>query len=392
MAKSWLKKISALLALCMVLGCSVGCDKDSGETAEGTAETSESTSEAEPEVIKVGYVFNGDCDLDSYSLQANEQRLSTSKYSDIQSCYIDNVNITDLSLAVNALIDDGCDYIVSGSWLFSNAMSDVAGKNMDINFISHGARIRSVNVYAYTDQVYQGAYVAGMAAAYNSETEKIGIVVDPDMLYTKPVINAAALGAQLVYSNAELVTAFASTDDEIHKAVNALDAEGCDVIISYTESAETVPYCSEQGIKVIGNLDYSDNYADYENLIMYFYVDHANFYLAQNKLIELEIWEPETYVGTLANGGITVSNALPAANDGTQDIIDALIPKVASGEAYIFRGELKNSSGNVALQQGGKLDASEIYTMDWYVYGVKTLSSFIEPNLELEENDMTIKY
>ena len=395
MAKSWLKKISALLAVCMMFGCFAGCSgDDSGETGEGTSETSETsegTAEAD-DIIKIGYVFNGDCDKESYSSSANAERLAAATYTNVESCYIDNVNITDLSTAVNALIDDGCTYIISGSWLFNNALTDVASKNMNVNFISHGARVRTVNVYAYTDQIYEGAYIAGMAAAYNSENEKVGVVGDPDMIYTKPVINAIALGSQLVYNDAQTVVAFASTDEEIHKAVDALDTEGCDVIISYTESAETVPYCSEKGIKVIGSLDYSATAENYENLLMYFYANHDSFYLAQNKLIQLGTWEPESYVGTLANGGIVVSPALAAANKDTQVIIDALLPKVASGEAYIFRGELKNTSGNVALQMGGTLDAAEIYTMDWYVLGVQTLASFVEPTLELEENDMTIKH
>lgn len=392
MAKSWLKKISALLALCMMLGCFSGCNgDDSAETTEETSETAESTAEA-ADTIKVGFIFNGDCDIDGYSAESNAQRLSVSAYTNVESCYIDNVNITHLNDAVNTLIDYGCDYIISGSWLFNNAITDIAGKNMNINFISHGARVRTVNVYAYTDQVYEGAYIAGMAAAFNSETEKIGIVVDPDMLYTKAVINAAALGSQLVYNDAETVVAFASTGSEIYKAVDALEDENCDVIISYTESAETVSYCNSKGIKVVGSLDYSKTSDEYENLLMYFHVDHDSFYLAQNKLIQLDTWEPQAYVGTLANGVVSVSDALPAAADGTQDIIDALVPKIASGEAYIFSGELKNTSGNVALQQGGTLKPAEVYTMDWYVRGVRTLNSFIQPNLELEENDMTIKY
>lgn len=392
MAKSWLKKVSALLAVCLMLGCFPGCNgKDDGETSGSTSETGETSADAEKEVIKVGYVFNGDCDIDGYSAQANAQRLAVSAYTDVESCYIDNINITDLTDAVNTLIDDGCTYIISGSWLFNNALTDVAGKNMNINFVSHGARVRTVNVYAYTEQVYEGAYVAGMAAAFNSETEKIGIVVDPDMLYAKPVINAVALGSQLVYNDAETVVAFASTGNEIYKAVDALEDKNCDVIISYTESAETVSYCNSKGIKVIGNLDYSKNAEEYENMLMYFHVDHDSFYLAQNKLIQLGTWEPEAFVGTLANGAVSVSDALPAAADGTQDIIDALVPKIASGEAYIFSGELKNTSGNVALQQGGTLKPAEVYTMDWYVLGVTTLPTFIQPNLELEDNDMTIK-
>ena len=392
MTFGWMKKTSVLLALCLMLGCATGCkggDEGSGETAEGTSESGEVTAEAE-DIIKVGYIFNGEVDIDGYSAGANADRLAASGYTNVESCYIDNVNISDFSAAVNKLVDDGCSYIVSGSWLYTNVLTDVAGKNMDVNFISYGARVRTVNVYAYTDQVYEGAYVAGMAAAYNTENEKIGIVVDPGMIYTKPVVNAVALGAQLVYKDAQTITAFASQDGEIHSAVDALEAQGCEVIISYTESPETVEYCESKGIKVIGNLDYSKTAENYENLLMYFYTDHDSLYLANFKSMQMDTWEPEEYVGTLANGVVSVSPALTCAKDGTQDIVDALIPKITSGDAYIFSGEMKNNYGNIMIQQGGSLEPAEVYTMDWYVLGVETLDSFVQPKLDLDPNDLEI--
>ncbi len=393
MALGWIKKISVLLALCVMLGGLTACNGDDagsgGETAEGTSEAG--TAEAEDDTIKVGYIFNGECDLGGYSAHVNHDRLAAQEYSNVESYYIDNVNISDFSAAVDKLVDEGCSYIVSGSWLFTNVLTDVAGKNMDVDFISYGARVRTVNVYAYTDHIYEGAYIAGMAAAYNTDSEKIGIVADPSMIYTKPVVNAAALGARLVYKDAEMITAFASKDDEIHKAVDALSKQGCDVIISYTESPEVVDYCESRGIKVIGNIDYGKEAENYENLLMYYYTDHDSLYLAQFKQMQMDIWEPEEYVGSFANSAVAVSPAQGCAREGTQDIIDALMPKVTSGDAYIFSGELKNTGGNIMIQQGGKYSPEEIYTMDWYVLGVRTLETFVVPTLDLEPNDLEVK-
>lgn len=393
MATSWLKKTSALLALCMMLGSFSGCNGDgSGDSGEGTSESGEAvTSEAEETAVKVGYILSGECDDGGYSSAANVQRMAAAQHSNVQSYFIDNVNITDFPEAVKRLEAIGCTYIISGSWLFSNMLSDVAGKNMDLNFISHGARVRTVNVYAYTDQMYEGSYVAGMAAAYNSEAEKIGMVVDPGMLYPTAVINAAALGTQLVYKDAELVTAFASKPGEIRDAVDALKAKGCDVIISYTESAETVSYCDSIGMKVIGNLDYGANAADYDDLLMYYYADHDSFYLAQFKQMQLDTWQPEEYVGTLANGVVSISSALPAAKEGTQDIVSALVPKISNGQAYIFSGEIKDNSGNVRIMQSSLIEPSEIYSMGWYVQGVTTLETFVVPITTLEPNDFDIE-
>lgn len=391
MTTGWLKKISAMLALCVMVGCFSGCN---GESTQSAAETGEAgTAEAvDEEIIKVGYIFMGECDEPGATMDANEQRLAAAMYTDVQSCYIDNVTITDFAQAVEKLVEDGCTYIVSANSRYTNVLTDVAGKNMNINFISYGSRVRTVNVYAYTDQMYEGAYVAGMAAAFNSTSEKIGIVVDPQMIYPTAVINASLLGAKLVYSDVTLFTAYAAEDSEIHDAVDALKAKGCDVVISYTESAETVEYCEQKEIKVIGNLDYSSTAKDYENLLMYFYSDHDSFYLAQFKQMDLDAWEPETYIGTIANGGVAVSAAQECAKDGTQDIVDALLPKIATGEAYIFTGELKNTSGNVIVQLAKTLEPAEVYVMDWYVLGVdNSIGTFVKQKTELEINDFEIK-
>ncbi|MBQ4166216.1 MAG: hypothetical protein IJD85_07840, partial [Oscillospiraceae bacterium] len=154
MTTGWLKKISAMLALCMMLGCFSGCNGESEQ--QSTTETGEAgTAEAEEEeIIKVGYIFMGECDEPSATMDANEQRLAAAMHTDVQSCYIDNVTITDFAQAVDKLVEEGCTYIISANSRYTNILTEVAGKNMNINFISYGARIRTVNVYAYSDQMY----------------------------------------------------------------------------------------------------------------------------------------------------------------------------------------------------------------------------------------------
>ena len=207
-----------------------------------------------------------------------------------------------------------------------------------------------------------------------------------------PVVDAAALGTQIVYSSATLVTATAREDGEIRKAVDALINKGCDVIISYTESAETVEYCNKKGVKVIGNLDYSENAGDYENLLMYFYSSRDSFYLSQYKSMQLGEWQPESYMGTLGNGVVNVSDALPAAKDGTQDIMNKLIPKVASGAAYIFNDQLKDVNGTIMQREGVTMATSDILSLNWYVLGVDlSLDSFIESKSTPDSSELVIK-
>mgnify|MGYP002523473367 FL=1 len=394
MSTRWLKRIAAALALCTALTSLTACGgtESSAGTAEGTAEgTAQAAEETEP-AAKLGFIYKGSVEAGGFTADCNRQRLAAEQYSDVESEYIDNVPVSEFEKAVKLLVEDGCTHIVAGSPVYANIINSVSKNYMNISFIGYGAGARTVNIYAYTEGVYQAAYVAGMAAAYNSDSEKIGMVVDPSMLYTIPSINAAALGSQIVYTTAQLVTAWASGDSEIRNAVDALAAKGCDVIISYTESPEVVNYCSSKGIKVIGNIDYSSNYADYDSMIMYFYSSRDSFFLSQYKAMQLGEWETSSYMGTLGNGVLCISDALPAAKDGTQDIVNTLVPKVASGSAPIFMGQIKDSNDSIRLREGAVMATSDVLAMDWYVLGVdNSLDSFIESKAVFEEVPLEIK-
>ena len=202
-----LKRLAALLAVCTALGVT-GCKGDTDSdtaTGEGTAEAS--TSEPAEETVKVWYIFNGRADDGGTTEEINLQRLKAAGHSDLITEYIDNVTISDFSEAVKTLAEDGCTYIVAASPVYANMVTSVAGKYMNINFVSMGTHVSSANIYAYTEIPYQAGYVAGLAAAFNSESEKVGVVADVGQFYYTPFINAVTLGAQLVYEDASVVAA-----------------------------------------------------------------------------------------------------------------------------------------------------------------------------------------
>ena len=210
-----LKSIAAALALCTAMLAFTACSGsgDTSGTAEGTGEATVDTTEAEP-AAKIGFIYNGTVDGKSFTADINTQRIMAQQYSNIESEYIENVSVTDFAKAVKMLVEDGCTHIVSGSPVFAHSMNPVSQQYMNINFIDYGSSMRSVNIYAYTEAVYQGAYVAGMVAAFNSDSEKIGMVVDPSMLYTVQVVDAAALR---MIVNALLIARYGCAVLDIHE-------------------------------------------------------------------------------------------------------------------------------------------------------------------------------
>lgn len=379
------KLFAAFLAACLALTIT-GCNN--GESKPD--ETSE-TSETEEAPIKVGYIYHGSAD-DGRSKEFDIQRKQAQSHSSVETCYIENVMVSDFEAAVKKLNDAGCGTIVSTNPIFSNALTATAGKYMNVNFIGYGISVRSVNIFAYTEQPFQGAYAAGTAAAFNSQNEKIGIVCDTDMLYPIPVINAAALGMQLVYSNARLMAAFGTKPDELRSAVDMLTESGCDVIICYTENSEAEKYCESKGIKFISSLNHAEDSAEYENMLMYFYSSRDSFYLSQFKKLQLDAWETDSYTGSMNNGVIEVSEALPAAKEGTKNILSTLIPKITTGKALIFSGELKDTTGSIKYMQNDVMTISEVYNMSWYVQGVEILGNLRQPQTDIVSTELEIKY
>ncbi len=383
--KILLKFFAAVLSLCMALTFTA-CNKEEETSTSSTSE------EDQTPPRKVGYIFHGDAD-DEYSFagQMSAQRVMASNRSSMDTCYIDGVSILDFEKAVKKLVDYGCTDIVTCNDVYSNILNSVASKYMNINFIGYGKTSSgSPNVAPYTEQSYEGAYVAGMVAAYNSITRKIGFVGDSNLIYLNANINAAALGTQLVFSNAELMTVIASKDNEIRQGIDDLIAKGCDVIVCYTATDYAEEYCQQRGIEFISNLNLGDRADELNKMIMYWYCKRDGYFLSQFKDLRAEKWAPLEYVGTMANGIVTVSTELNEANAQTQDIIDALCQKIVGG-INIFSGQLIDNEDVPRYLQNEEMTESQVYTMDWYVKGVTIVGNYRKPQNQSAENPLEIK-
>lgn len=390
MAFKWLKTLSAFMAAVCLAGCLTGCNTD-GDSSSDSFDSSSNAEEEQKPVHKVGYIFHDSVDEHNFSSDMNYQRIMAANRSNTDTCYIDNVSITDFEAAVKKLADAGCTDIVAASSVYANMLSSISNRYINLNFIAYGTTSAGANISSYTELPYQGAYAAGVAAAYNSSSRKIGFVSDTDLLYPIPTVNAAALGTQLVFSTAKLYVATATRDKEIENAIDALIGRGCDVVICYTSSAHAEEYCQQKGVKFIGSHDFTENDSDYSNMLMYFYTRRDSFFLAQFKQMQLDTWQTDIFTGNMGNGIICISEALYANKDSEcQRVLDALTPKISNG-AEIFGGQLIDNNGVVRYLQTDVMTDYQIFSMDWYVQGVESAGNFREAKYTVPENKLEIR-
>lgn len=387
----WLKAIAAALALVMTLGFA-GCDGGSGDSSSDSSDVSDANGE-QTVTHKVGYIFRESVEELTFAGQICEQRERSSNRSSMETCYIDNVPLSQFEEAVEALSAAGCTDIVACSPTYLNVVnSSVAKKYMNLDFICFGDLTDSLNISAYYESPYQGAYVAGLVASYNSKTKKIGVVADTALPGTYPVINAVQLGTLVVNDGgAEVYVAGAEKNSEIEEAIDALLDNDCDVIVCYTNSGHSADYCQKKGVKFIGNLDYSDYENDYSNMLMYFYCRRDDYFLAQFKSMKLDSWTPDAFVGEMGNNVVNVSSALPAAENGSQHLIDAIVPHLTNGSAKVFKGPLKDANGSTRYLETDVMTDKQIDAMDWYVQGVKRAGNFRKMVADPPRSSLEIK-
>lgn len=385
----WGKLLSAILAVIITLGAA-GCSSGTDESSDSSDISDSEVEHAEPH--KVGYIFRESVAEGGFAGQMCEQRERASNRSSMDTCYIENVKIGEFEDAVKALADDGCTDIVACSHTYASIVNSVAKKYLDLNFICFGSLNSSMNCSAYSEAPYQGAYVAGLAANFNSKAKKIGVVTDPGLPDAVAVINAVELGSQINQDGGAVVfAAAAQKDKEIKQAIDALLERGCDVIVCYTNSPYSADYCQEKGVKFIGCLDYDENFNEYTNMLMYFYCRRDSYFLAQFKSMAMDTRDTMPYMGDMSNGIVNVSAALEKAANGTQHLIDALVPYLTAGTAQVFRGPLKDTEGNLKYLETDVMSDREIANMSWYVQGVTTIGDFREMNTDIPENDFVIK-
>ena len=337
--------------------------------------------EEEPIVWKVGFIYGGEA-ADGATLTMFEiARGQIQKALGLDTCYMENVLVSDFPEAVNTLLDDGCNIIVSCSPKFASSVDkESRATSTDTYFINFGGSGANAHMSSFGGELYQTAAVAGMAAAHNTTSNVIGIVADPGEYNVYGVIDAFTIGASEiwdVHTDVRVNWAWSNSESEIEAAVDDLITQGCDVIMSYMESDYPEIYCANKPVKVIGN-SYTLPEIAPDNFVTGFHFNFSTFLVDEVRSIIFDNFSSKVYQGDIASGMIRLLSFGPNVTEGTQDICDKYYEYIKSGHAKVFSGELKNMDGKVMIEKGQSIQFNNIIKVNWYVQGIHKVTSFTE--------------
>lgn len=406
-AKKW---ISILLAGAM-LTLSAGCNSDPDETEETsdpalTAATDEEgnpvTDEegnmvpAEPveeKMYKVGFIYNNEVNDGSTNTIFENARDQIEKTLAIETCYLENVLVSEIPAAVRELQDNDCNIIVSCSARFANSISKEAQASADTYYISFGGDSSGPTYSSFGGELYQTANVCGIAAAYNTDANILGVIADPSSYNAYGIIDAYTLGAkEIMGAQTDVRLNWVWSDDEaqIEAAVDDLVTQGSDVIMCYTESDIAVKYCEEIGVKVISNSCNLPELAP-NNYLTGFFFNASTFIVDTVRSIKADNFVSTVHSGGIAAGTARLIDFSANCREGTDTIATKLYEYVKSGQAHVFTGEIKNRDYKVMVENGQQLQFSSIREIDWLILGINKVTDFTTVIQTPTPSDMVIK-
>lgn len=408
--KKFLKGISISLAFVLIAVAS-GCNGEPEDTTatedpvltavtdeEGNPVTDEEGNmiAAEPEeeiVYKVGFIYNNSVNDGSTAAIFESSRDQLERAVGVETCYLENVLVSEIPSAVRNLQDNGCNIIISCSSKFANSIQKEATASPDTYYISFGGTTSGSNISCFGGELYQTAAVSGIAAAYNTDTNKLGVLADPSSYNVYGVVNSYVLGAKEIWgaqTDVRLNWVWSDNEEKIEEAIDNLVSQGCDIVMCYTENDYAAEYCEKIGVKVIANSCNLPEIAPTQHLTGFFF-NTSTFIVDTVRSIKAENFVSSVHSGGIAAGTARLVDFSANCKEGTDTISSKFYDYVKTGKAHVFTGEIKNRDYKVMVKKGQQLNFKSICEIDWLVLGINTAGDFTTVIQNPVPSDMVIK-
>ena len=374
------KMLSAFLCAAMAVTLVAGCGApaaDAGKDKGG--DSKKEASEGIPkDEIKVGFVHISDPSDMGYTYNHDLGTKEMQKelgLSDDQ--IINKYNVpedAECDTALRELVEAGCNIIFATSFGFEDYVKEVAAEYLDIQFC-HATGFQASdsgldNFHNYFASIYEGRYLAGIAAGLKTETNKLGYVAAHPFAEVISGYTSFFLGVRSVCPDATMevkyTNSWASFDLE-KEAADALISDGCVLISQHADTTGAPTACEAAGVPCVGyNISMiatapkqaltsaSNNWAAYVTEAVQHVIDGTEI--------------PVDWCKGFSDGAVLITELNEAAvAPGTKEKVDEVEAKLASGELHVFDTSTWTVGGETLDTY--KKDGSDIeYISDGYFH------------------------
>ncbi|MEM8603942.1 MAG: BMP family ABC transporter substrate-binding protein [Cyanobacteria bacterium P01_H01_bin.121] len=376
------------MAAAFALGLAAACTTQPTTSASDSAASGDTASQAAAdEDVVVGFIYVGPSDDFGYNQAHAEGAATMGELPGVT--IIEEASVPETAAVaetMRSMIEiDGADVLFPTSFgYFDPYILELAEEFPSVQFFHAGGLyqdgVHPDNVGSYFSYIDEAQYIAGIVAAHESESGKLGFVAAKPIPQVLRNINSFTLGAQSV--NPDITTQVIFTGDwalpvKEAEATNSLIDQGADVINSHVDSPKVVVETAEKrGVNTLGYHANQSSLApegyltgsewDWSSI----YTRLGEDFVAGNTLMDDSI--PHVLRGGLADNFAKLSPYGPGVSDEAQAAADTALAQLVNGDFVIYQGELKDNEGNVILAAGESYEqtAPELEQMNWLIEGV----------------------
>lgn len=325
--------------------------------------------------IKIGFVYVTSIGDVGWTYQHDlGRRAIEKKFGDkVKVKYVENVaEGPDSERVIRKFASTGYNLIFAPSFGYMNPMFRVAKAYPKVIFEHASGYKKASNMGNYLARLYEGRYLAGVAAASKSKSKVMGYVATFPIPEVVRGINAFLLGAQSVHPEIKVKVLWTHSWYDPGKeveVVNSLVAQGADVLTHHNGSMVTVKTANDKGVYAVG---YHSNMFKYGEQAHIGAVVHRweNFYTDTVEQVVEGRWKSRSLWRGIKDGWVdfVVTTDLAEPIDSK---IKALRQAIVSGKTHPFEGPVYRQNGRQVIARGEHLSDQQLLSMDYFVKGVE---------------------
>jgi simple sugar transport system substrate-binding protein len=335
----------------------------------------------------MGFIYVGPKDDYGYNQAHAEGNAGVSKLAWVKT--VEEANVPETTAVEetmrNMIEQDGATVLFPTSFgYFDPHILKLAKEYPEVQFLHCGGLYDPAkhppNVGSYFGYIDEAQYIAGIVAAHNSKTGKLGFVAAKPIPQVLRNINSFTLGARSV--KPEIITQVVFTGDwsvpvKEAEAANSMIDQGADVLTSHVDSPKVIMETAEKrgvfssgyhanqktlapkGYLTGAEWDWTNVYTKYAEMI------HAGKTLMNGGI-------PHVVRGGFKEGFLKLSAFGPAVDAAAQKDADAAKAKFLDGSMVVYKGEIKDNTGKVVIPPGKEYQQQdgELEKMNWLAAGV----------------------
>ena len=260
--------------------------------------------------------------------------------------------------------------------IHSDAAARVATADYDVKVEQASGSRELINLRVYGIRHFEQAYLAGIIAAGNSSSSKLGFVAAATTPGALAEINAFTLGAQSVNSRATTQVIWTGSMSDAAadaRAAETLIKRGVDVLIATTDSTAVAQVAERRRKRVVGWHVDRRAVAPHAQVATVA-LDWSPFYkTAVRESFDYLCTKTDTSRG-YREGAIKVIGLAKSLSPASKKRLDFVQTQLANGEFEVFTGPIRSSTNTVILAERAIGDEPWRKSMNFLVRGVTVLT------------------